>query len=297
MSVSGGDVTVPAPKGLDLSHAKPVVDRVLALLGDGTRPSCPLVIGVSAAQGAGKTTLTNWLVAELASQGVRAVAVSIDDFYLTHAEQLEVKARHPGNRLFEQRGAPGTHDVALGVATIRALMTHPRSTGAVGGDSSQCTLVPRYEKSLFSGRGDRLPREQWTAVNGALDVILFEGWCLGFRPVSGEQAPSETPDPAGQMVPVDAYLAGFEAWHKLLDLLVVIEVPDIEWIVAWRLESERRLREAKGTGMTEEETHDYISRFACMHRAYFPALYSSPFPYCSALHFVANRDRTFAIKS
>ena len=35
--------------------------------------------------------------------------------------------------------------------------------------------IPLFEKSLFHGDGDRLPRSQWPSVSGLLDILAFEG--------------------------------------------------------------------------------------------------------------------------
>ena len=53
--------------------------------------------------------------------GATAAAVSIDDFYLTHADQRATAAAHPGNLLLELRGNAGSHDVGLGTDTLRTL--------------------------------------------------------------------------------------------------------------------------------------------------------------------------------
>jgi len=119
-------------------------------------------IGISAPQGCGKTTLVDTLVGRFAADGLVCAAASFDDFYLTHAAQRELAAAHPTNRLLELRGnagtrlfslslplspsllslthsaalpphtlspspsltavSPGSHDVALGTATLRALL-------------------------------------------------------------------------------------------------------------------------------------------------------------------------------
>ena len=46
-------------------------------------------------------------------------------------------------------------------------------------------MIPQYDKSAFSGQGDRVPESQWTTVNAndekKVKVIIFEGWCVGFR--------------------------------------------------------------------------------------------------------------------
>ena len=43
--------------------------------------------------------------------------------------------------------------------------------------------VPRYDKAAHGGRGTRAPEHTWPTVKGPLDLILFEGWMLGFSPV------------------------------------------------------------------------------------------------------------------
>jgi D-glycerate 3-kinase len=42
-------------------------------------------------------------------------------------------------------------------------------------------LIPRFDKSLFNGKGDRLEKDKWTNVNYPLDILILEGWCLGFK--------------------------------------------------------------------------------------------------------------------
>src|SRR4051794_21654095 len=77
-------------------------------------PRRPVIAGISAPQGAGKTTLVRQLIPLLGQRGLRAVALSIDDFYLRREEQLALAAANPGNPYLEHRGYPGTHDVMLG---------------------------------------------------------------------------------------------------------------------------------------------------------------------------------------
>lgn len=38
-------------------------------------------------------------------------------------------------------------------------------------------LVPRYDKSLHGGRGDRAPKSQWVKKQGAVLSCLAEGCC------------------------------------------------------------------------------------------------------------------------
>ncbi len=77
------------------------------------------------------------------------------------------------------RGNAGTHDLQLGTDTLAAL----KSASSQGSQVS----VPRYDKSQNGGRGDRADTSTWPSVQGPLDIILFEGWMLGFRPSSDVQ--------------------------------------------------------------------------------------------------------------
>ena len=42
-------------------------------------------------------------------------------------------------------------------------------------------LVPRFDKSLFDGKGDRAEVDKWVRINTTTDIFLFEGWALGFK--------------------------------------------------------------------------------------------------------------------
>ncbi len=80
------------------------------------------LIGINGAQGSGKSTLCRLLALLLERGFSKSVAVlSLDDFYLTR-DQREALAKqiHP---LLQTRGVPGTHDVALAIATLDALQT------------------------------------------------------------------------------------------------------------------------------------------------------------------------------
>jgi len=136
-----------------------------------------VVVGLSCVQGGGKTTLVNAL-RDLMRQGnsddtLTCVAVSIDDFYLTHADQVAVAAAHSDNPLLQVRGTFGTHDTDLGSSTLQQLRN------AVDGDT---VSVPVYNKWAYHGQGDRAPKEEWPAVPGPVDVVLFEGWNLVPQP-------------------------------------------------------------------------------------------------------------------
>ena len=47
--------------------------------------------------------------------------------------------------------------------------------------------IPSYDKSLRKGRGDRVPLNQWRSITSPVDIILLEGWMLGFTPVENNE--------------------------------------------------------------------------------------------------------------
>ena len=124
----------------------------------------PVIIGLCGAQGSGKSTLAEAMRRALVASGVTTAILSLDDLYLTRAERLALAPDvHP---LFATRGVPGTHDIALGQAIFAAL------------DRGEPVRLPRFDKAL----DDRAAESVWPSVEPPLDVLLFEGWCVGARP-------------------------------------------------------------------------------------------------------------------
>lgn len=215
------------------------------------------VLGVSGPQGGGKSTLAAGLVEHLRARGLRAAAVSIDDFYLTHAEQRGLAAAHPGDRCLEHRGYPGTHDVALGERVLDALV-HQRA-GSVD--------VPVYDKSAHAGRGDRAPRPR--SIDAPLDAVVLEGWMLGFAPLDRAACPP-------LLRASNDCLSAYARWHRLLDAFVLLVAEDPAMIVAYRVDAERARRDRGEPALTDADARDYIERFLPAYEAYVPGLVANP---------------------
>jgi D-glycerate 3-kinase len=102
--------------------------------------------------------------------------LSLDDFYLRHNDQVALAASHARNPIIQHRGQPSTHDLPLLHSTLAALRER------------RLTKLPSYDKSLYSGAGDRTDTTTWEEVNRPgvqmIDVIVLEGWCVGFRALS-----------------------------------------------------------------------------------------------------------------
>ena len=191
------------------------------------------VVGICGPQGSGKSTAVLVVGRLLEQRGLRVATLSLDDLYLP-IEDREALARdvHP---LLRTRGAPGTHDVALGLAVLDGL-------AGPGG-----TAIPRFDKATDT----RAPVESWSVVEGPVDVVLFEGWCVGARPEPEAalrkpiNALERERDPDSLWrTHVNAALAGpYRTLFARLDLLVQFVAPDFEAVLAWRQEQERKLRD------------------------------------------------------
>ena len=118
------------------------------------RASRPRVFAISGPVGAGKSTIAGAVSRSLAGVGVRAVALSLDDFYLSRAER--------DRRGIAWRAAPGSHDLDLMVQTLAAIH-----------DGSSPLLLPRFDQSLDDRTGDE-------RLDDSPDVVLFDGWIIGY---------------------------------------------------------------------------------------------------------------------
>lgn len=103
---------------------------------------------------------------------------------------LILSQENPDNFLLGVRGNALTHDVELGRKTLEGLLL-------LGKGTSSELKVPRYDKSAYDGKGDRADEASWPVIKGPLDVVLFEGWMLGFTPISEEAASK-----VGQEIPL-----------------------------------------------------------------------------------------------
>jgi D-glycerate 3-kinase len=224
-------------------------------------PDVPPIIGFLGSQGSGKTTLTALLKLLLELQGQRVLAWSLDDLYLPYADRLALQAQDP--RLI-WRGPPGTHDVALGRQILRQLQA--------GGKAA----IPRFDKSAQAGVGDRTGFE----TVGPVDFVLFEGWCVGARPVALEVlAQPVLPDPirgaADRTFAQDMNLALHEyvSLWTMLDRLVVLQLQDYRWSLKWRQQAERQMRSAGLPGMDDGAVQQFVEYFW---RSLHPELFITP---------------------
>lgn len=141
------------------------------------------------------------------------VTLSLDDIYLTHSDQVALAQAHPDNPLVQHRGQPSTHDLALGQKIFQSL------------SANQPTAIPHYDKSAFAGQGDRTPESQWEVVNGEGDekikAVIFEGWCVGFRPLDDNSLKQKWEDAVRQKEDKESGYNGRLGYVKLEDVQAI----------------------------------------------------------------------------
>ncbi len=220
-----------------------------------------VIVGLCGPQGSGKSTLCAVLAALIKAQGLSVAVLGIDDLYLPKPRRAAMAAAiHP---LFATRGPPGTHDVALGLRLFDALTN-------AGPDRP--VRLPIFDKAA----DDRMAETLWPETVAPVDVLLFEGWCVGVRPQGAaslakplnELEAQEDPDGRWRAL-VEAALAGpYQTLFARLNHLILLRPPSFEIVYAWRAEQEeklaKRLAETPGSlgcAMSEGELRRFIQHY------------------------------------
>jgi D-glycerate 3-kinase len=211
----------------------------------------PTIIGLCGAQGSGKSTIAAAAAAHLTRGGVRAVAVSLDDFYLGRDSRAWLAKQV--HRLLQVRGPPGSHDVAL-ASTILDHLVRP---GLIP--------LPAFDKAT----DERLPKSRWREIEGPADVVIFEGWCVGARPEPAERLKAnlnrlereDDPNRAWRGYVNRQLAEPYQALFRRLDRLVLLQAPGFDVVRGWRTEQEAKLRERTGGGMTDPEVGRFVQHY------------------------------------
>lgn len=233
----------------------PLADELMQRMQSSDRQT--YVLGINGAQGTGKSTLAKLLTLVVESRGYRVANLSLDDFYLGKAARAELA--RTGHPLFRTRGVPGTHDTALLSSTISQLRA---------ADSTRSVRIPRFDKAT----DERLPESSFDSIEGPVDLVILEGWCIGASAQLEEElsldmnALEREADNEGRWRAAvnEALAKDYQPIFAELDLLVMLRAPSFEQVYEWRGLQESKLAALRGTGgavMNETELRRFIQHY------------------------------------
>ena len=204
----------------------------------------PLIIGINGAQGSGKSTACKFLEVLLKRRGLRTITLALDDLYLTRAERTDLAEKiHP---LFATRGVPGTHAVGLGLSIIEDVL------------ACRSFTLPRFDKARDDRNEHGVLGE---TITGPVDVVLFEGWCVGAKPQDAaalvqpvNSLEAEEDDGGIWRGLVNRFLGeNYADLFGLVDLLVMLKVDSFEAVLKNRRLQEHKLAAAHPDASTMDE--------------------------------------------
>lgn len=241
----------------------------------------PIILGITGLQGSGKSTWASKIVDILSSEHqLHTITISLDDVYKNHDGLVAQREKDPQNKLYRTRGQPGTHDEELAGKFFESLRSY-RGTGEL--------KIPSFDKSKFGGEGDRAPELEWPTITQKPDVVVFEGWCVGFRPLPAEaieekhklalsgKLPVNTPaqHQLGHLLEVNENLKRYcDAFMgpQYFDFFIHIDTDDLRNVYTWRLQQEHKMIETKGSGMTDDQVRAFVDGYMPSYEVYLDKL-------------------------
>lgn len=168
--------------------------------------------------------------------------------------------------------------------------------------------LPAFDKSRFGGEGDRVPRGEWKEIDTterAIDVLIFEGWCVGFQALSfpslqqkwEDAKQSQKTDEEGNghgefsiTTLADHSLKSLSTINENLkeycetfmgpqffDAFIHLSTEDLRNVYRWRIEQEHALIEVKGQGMSDESVVAFVRGYMPSYELYLDQLRSGFF--------------------
>ena len=194
-----------------------------------------LLLGLSASQGSGKTTVAVILSIILKNFFKRNVyVVSIDDFYKKLSDRKEMaEQKHP---LFKTRGVPGTHDTHL----IDYFFTSLRRK------KFKKIKIPKFDKST----DDRMKKNRWYNINKKPEIVIFEGWCVGAKPEKKSSLKKpinllekyQDQDLVWRQFVNEKLKKEYKKIFSMIDHYIFMKAPSFKIVHKWRMLQEKKLK-------------------------------------------------------
>lgn len=246
----------------------------------------PTILGITGLQGSGKSTWAAGIVNLLSAHyNLRAITISLDDLYKTHDDLIAQRDKDLANKLYRTRGQPGTHDEQLAQQFFKNLRDW---------DGVSELKIPSFDKSRFNGEGDRAPQSEWPSVQGKVDVVVFEGWCVGFQSLPEPEVQKKYENAKANKVGDELESTNTLADHQLehlqevnhslkrynntfmgpqhFDFMIHIDTDDLRNVYRWRLQQEHALIKSKGSGMNDEAVVAFVKGYMPGYELYLDGL-------------------------
>jgi D-glycerate 3-kinase len=251
----------------------------------------PFFIGLNGVQGAGKTVLVSGLAQTLSSppHNLPTCVFSLDDLYLTHADQVSLARSNPKNPLLQHRGQPGTHDIPIALDIFEKLKCN------------SSVRIPKYNKALFSGQGDRQPESEWDEINNSPDpekrvkIVIFEGWCVGFQSLAASELQAKHANAVSSLqaakdgdlhvytgrlahntlesvTTINESLMQYEKLWAYFNVFIHIDALNPLFVYRWRLQQEATTKREKGGGMSDDEVKAFVDGYYPSYELYSDTL-------------------------
>ena len=195
----------------------------------------PYFVGLAGGQGTGKTTISSIIKIILIKYfKLKVFKISVDDFYKTRKDRnLLSKKVHP---MLLTRGVPGTHDINLMLNFFKNMKSK----------KFKSLKVPSFNKAV----DDRSIKKNWQSIKEKPDVIIFEGWCVGAKPVSASSLKKsinlmeKVKDPkfVWRKYVNQQLKSKYKNLYSQLNCLIYLKAKNFRLLQKWRLKQEHKLR-------------------------------------------------------
>ena len=130
--------------------------------------------------------------------------------------------------------------------------------------------IPRFNKAT----DDRFPESDWETVEGLVNIVILEGWCLGVRPENElklKLAVNVLEEREDSQAVWRSYIneiitEQFLPLYRRVDQWLMLQAPSFNCVFHWRLEQEQKLAsrilsENLSKVMSEVEISRFIQHF------------------------------------
>ena len=194
----------------------------------------PYFVGLAGGQGTGKTTISSLIKIILTKHfKLNVFRISIDDFYKTRKERLNLSKRvHP---MLLTRGVPGTHDINMMLSFF----------GKVKSKKFKRLKLPTFNKAI----DDRFSKKKWYDLKEKPDVIIFEGWCVGakseknntLKKTINSMEKAKDQKQIWRKYVNNQLKSKYKKLYSQLNCLIYLKAKNFSLLQKWRLKQEHKL--------------------------------------------------------